>query len=152
MSRGSGLDAMVWDRYSSQLRQVAAAIRVAADPPLLPAVPEADEDDIEADEGRLLTRLHLVWERDRTLVDRKKAARQGSLPCEVCGFDFAATYGRLGDEFIEAHHVVPLAEARASTTKLADLALVCSNCHGMLHRPSPWVSPVQLKEHLRDAS
>ena len=30
------------------------------------------------------------------------------LACEVCGFDFAITYGDLGTGFIEAHHVLPL--------------------------------------------
>lgn len=112
MSRGSRLDAVVWDRYSGdqdQLRQVADAIRGAAESSILPAVPEADEGEIEAEEGRLLVRVHRVRERDRTLVQRKKAAafaRQGSLPCEVCGFDFAITYGTLGEQFIEAHHIL----------------------------------------------
>lgn len=154
MSRGSHLDAVVWDRYANnpdELRQVTDAIRAAAGSFLLPAVPEADEADIEADEGRLLIRLHTVRERDRKLVERKKAgafAEQGLLACEVCGFDFAATYGTLGERFIEAHHILPLAQAGATRTRLADLALVCSNCHRMLHRARPWISPAQLKERL----
>jgi len=108
---------------------------------------------MEASEGRLPTRLHRVRERDRKLVERKKAtalARQGSLPCEVYGFDFAATYGPLGERFIEAHHILPLARAGATTTRLADLALVCSNCHRMLHRAKPWIRPAQLQGRLRD--
>jgi 5-methylcytosine-specific restriction protein A len=154
MTRGNHLDAVVWDKYASQpgeLRRVADAIRVAAQSSLLPVVPEADEADIEADEGRLLTRLHRFRERDRKLVERKKATvlvKQGSLPCEVCGFDFAETYGPLGERFIEAHHILPLAQAGPSTTKLTDLALVCSNCHRMLHRAKPWISPAQLQERL----
>lgn len=154
MSRGSRMDALVWDRYADrqgELRGVADEIRALADSPLLPAIPEPDETEIEADEGRLLVRVHMVRERDRTLVQRKKAyafARQGSLPCEVCGFDFAASYGELGEQFIEAHHVVPLAQAGVSTTRLADLALVCANCHRMLHRANPWISPSQLRERM----
>src|SRR5450755_4052179 len=115
MSRGSRLDAVVWDQHAGhpgELRHVADAIRAAAESSLLPVIPEPGEDDMEADEGRLLTRLHRFRERDRKLVERKKAtalARQGSLPCEVCGFDFAATYGPLGEQFIEAHHILPLA-------------------------------------------
>jgi 5-methylcytosine-specific restriction enzyme A len=154
MSRGSRLDAVVWDRYSGQpneLRRVADAIRAAGESSRLPTIPEADEEDIEADEGRLLTRLHRVRERDRKIVERKKAgvlARQGFLACEVCKFDFAVTYGALGERFIEAHHIVPLAHAGASTTKLNDLALVCANCHRMLHRARPWISPAQLQERM----
>ena len=154
MSRGSRLDAVVWDQYAehpANLRRVADAIRTAAESSLLPAVPESDEEDMEADEGRLLTRMHRFRERNRKLVERKKAnalATLGSLPCEVCNFDFAATYGPLGDRFIEAHHILPLAQAGASTTKLADLVLVCSNCHRMLHRAQPWISPAQLQERM----
>jgi predicted RNA-binding protein with PUA-like domain len=77
MSRGSRLDVVVWDRYadrSDELRRVANAIRGAAESDMLPVVPEADEDDIEADEGRLLIRVHRVRERDRRLVERKKAS------------------------------------------------------------------------------
>jgi 5-methylcytosine-specific restriction enzyme A len=154
MSRGSRLDAVVWDRYANDpgaLRRVADAIRAADESSMLPTVPEADEDEIEADEGRLLTRLHRFRERDRRLVDRKKAgvlSKHGALRCEVCGFDFADTYGALGERFIEAHHVVPLSEAGATTTSLRDLSLVCSNCHRMLHRAKPWISPSQLKARL----
>jgi 5-methylcytosine-specific restriction enzyme A len=156
MSRGSRLDAVVWDRYADhpdELRRVADAIRETDESSLLPNVPEPDEDDIETDEGRLLTRLHRVRERDRQLVGCKKAgvlARDGLLACEVCGFDFAATYGTLGERFIEAHHIMPLAHAGATTTKLADLALVCSNCHRMLDRARPWISPAQLRESGQD--
>lgn len=90
-------------------------------------------------------------ERDRRLVERKKAgvlARQGFLAGDVCKFDFAATYGGLGERFIEAHHIVPLAQAGATKTRLDDLALVCSNCHRMLHRARSWISPAQLQSRL----
>jgi 5-methylcytosine-specific restriction protein A len=70
------------------------------------------------------------------------------LSCEVCAFDFARTYGKLGEGFIEAHHILPLAEAGTATTKPADLALVCSNCHRMLHRAKPWLTPEALHAHL----
>ena len=48
----------------------------------------------------------------------------------------SAAYGELGG-FIEAHHTVPVARLRGKTkAKIADLALVCSNCPRMLHRGS----------------
>ena len=151
MSRGSRMDVEVWDQYAGhadEVSRIAGAIRSAAASPLLSAVPDVGEDDIEADEGRILARLHRVRERDRKLIDRKKTnvfASQGSLACEVCTFDFAETYGALGERFIEAHHIVPLADAGVSKTRLADLALVCSNCHRMLHRARPWMTPGQLQ-------
>lgn len=73
---------------------------------------------------------------------------RGRLECEVCGFDFATRYGDLGTGFIEAHHILPLAAAGPATTRLADLALVCSNCHRMLHRAKPWMTPEELGKRL----
>ena len=50
--------------------------------------------------------------------------------------DFAVEYPGVGDGFIEVHHRAPLADRapEGSKTKLEDLALVCANCHRMLHR------------------
>jgi 5-methylcytosine-specific restriction protein A len=77
------------------------------------------------------------------LVKRAKAValkNEGRLRCTVCGFDFAAMYGSLGDGYIECHHTMPLSElARAKATRLEDVALVCSNCHRMIHRRRPWL-------------
>jgi ribosomal protein L44E len=70
----------------------------------------------------------------------------GRLQCEVCGFDFESVYGELGSGFAECHHTKPLADLRAAeTTKVADLAIVCANCHRMIHRRRPWLSLDQLK-------
>jgi 5-methylcytosine-specific restriction protein A len=60
----------------------------------------------------------------------------GRLVCEVprCGFDFSAVYGELGHGFAHVHHTKPLGDrTSASNTKLADLAIVCANCHAMIH-------------------
>jgi 5-methylcytosine-specific restriction protein A len=144
-------DVEVWDRYAThpdELHQIVEAIRDLAAGSALPSLPEPDEEEMAAEEGRLLTRLHRVRERNPALVRRKKEAgfkSRGALPCEVCGFDFARTYGELGDRFIEAHHILPLAVAGKATTRLADLALVCSNCHRMLHRAKPWITPAELR-------
>ena len=96
------------------------------------------------EEGQFLTRLHRYRERNTTLVKRKKKkvlAEQNALLCEACGFDFQTVYGDRGDGFIECHHTQPLSESASEVnTKLADLALVCSNCHKMIHRRRPWLS------------
>ena len=36
----------------------------------------------------------------------------GTLGCEACSVDFFETYGELGREFAECHHLVPLSELR----------------------------------------
>jgi 5-methylcytosine-specific restriction protein A len=53
----------------------------------------------------------------------------------VCGFDFKAVYGDIGEGYIEVHHTMPFHAMVAGTKiKLADLALLCANCHRMAHR------------------
>lgn len=85
-----------------------------------------------------LMREHIRRERNRALVELKKEQalnRTGRLACEFCGFDFLAVYGTPGEGYIQAHHLLPIAElekAKESTVK--DLVLVCANCHAMLHR------------------
>jgi 5-methylcytosine-specific restriction protein A len=100
-------------------------------------------------EGQILTRTHRVRERDVNLVKRKKEQVRkavGVLKCEVCDFDFSSRYGAHGEGFIECHHTKPVSELKAGDrTKLADLALVCSNCHRMIHRRRPWLSIERLK-------
>ena len=60
-------------------------------------------------------RFHLITERNRKNVERKKAQvklEKGSLECEACGFDFAKFYGavHLGADFCEVHHKIPLSQ------------------------------------------
>jgi putative restriction endonuclease len=53
----------------------------------------------------------------------------------VCSFRFTAVYGKLGNDFAEAHHITPLGKLRDGVkTRVEDLATVCANCHRMLHR------------------
>ena len=151
LGAGGRRDAEVWDRYADkpeELKRVAALIRTGAtgDDHAFPASQEEDEDEVL--EGRLLFRRHRVRERNATITRRKKTAVRnatGRLACEICNFDFAATYGDLGADFIECHHKTPLSHREETTTTLNDLAVVCSNCHRMLHRRQPWPSIDDLK-------
>ncbi|GAA2943766.1 hypothetical protein GCM10011428_73280 [Streptomyces violaceus] len=107
---------------------------------------------LSAPEGRLLIRRHKSRERDKGLRKRKIDAvlRQGRrLACEACDFDFEATYGPRGAGYIECHHVVPLHEAGEGRTRLSDLALICANCHRMIHRRAPWPTPGELRTSSR---
>lgn len=114
-------------------------------------VPVDDEDD-HAKEGRLLQRKHFVRERDKMLRAKKIAAFLKAHPrvhCEVCGFDFEGTYGERGRDYTEVHHVVPLHASGETKTKIADLILLCANCHRMIHRYTPWLTPDELRELLQ---
>lgn len=88
-------------------------------------------------EGRRRLVSHLRIERNHALVELKKRSvlsATGGLSCEVCSFDFNV-YGALGSGFCEVHHRRPLSEATSEVhTSLSDLAVICSNCHRMVHR------------------
>jgi len=115
-----------------------------------PVVPDAGE--ASAAEGRELLRMHRTRERSRGLVTRKKRSvlfESGRLACEACGFDFAVVYGPLGEGFAECHHTLPLGQNTGErSTRLSDLAVVCANCHRMLHQ-RPWHTVAGLTVLLR---
>ena len=108
--------------------------------------------EIASTEGRRRMRQHLAIERDSRLAKlKKKQVMQltGKLACEVCGFDFRAVYGELGNGFAEAHHDVPLAASdEERLTSLDDLRIVCANCHRMLHRKIEALSIAALKRRI----
>ena len=58
--------------------------------------------------------------------------------CQCCGFNFSAVYGPKGEEYIEAHHLIPLSELPEDTPvaqdPAKDFAVLCANCHRMVHR------------------
>jgi putative restriction endonuclease len=105
--------------------------------PLNPSNADGLADAVElymAEEGAAKLRTHLRRERSKSLVERFKR-QLTSFACCVCDFDFSQKYGKIGHQFIEAHHRVPVAQLEpGSNTRLSDLAAVCSNCHRMLHR------------------
>jgi 5-methylcytosine-specific restriction protein A len=148
---GGKLEEIVWATFSKApdyLTAAAAAIRNGA--LLLSTSPVADEGEfIEAEEGEVVTRRHLARERNRAIIEKKKSealSKHGKLACEVCSFDFTKRYGTRGDGFIECHHIAPLSDAVGpSKTKLSDLALVCANCHRMIHVRRPWLSLEDLR-------
>lgn len=83
-------------------------------------------------------RLHRVYERNHKLKSKKKQlviSQTGALRCETCDFDFGARYGAHGDGYIEVHHTKPVHKMTSGeTTSLSDLAVLCANCHRMIHR------------------
>ena len=155
LSAASHTDRVVWDDFSEdreRLVAVAQGIRLARHTAASEEAVHLLDGIEEAVEGATLTRLHRAKERSPKLVQAKKKdvlRRMGKLECEICGFDFFRTYGERGRSYIECHHVQPLASLRPGTKiRLVDLALVCANCHRMLHGSRPWPTIEQLKTDL----
>ena len=157
MQSYSQLDKKVFEEFefnTARLQQLAKQIRAIAADPVLPnqlyLIPEEEEGDINVvEEGAVIYKLHKYRERDVSIVAKKKNIvfeQYGKLLCEACEFDFNVQYGDLGYKFIECHHRTPLAEfTSTSKTTISDLALVCSNCHRMLHRSIGTLSVETLK-------
>lgn len=157
LSRGAKTDKLVWEEFNQnrvELKKVANSIKDAATSIAFEHLNEAENDPetVEAREGKILTRVHRTRERDPKLVKKKKemALREhGCLVCEVCNFDFYKAYGEHGKGYIECHHTVPLSDfVGQKTTKLKDLALLCANCHRMVHSKRKWLTISELKSLL----
>lgn len=100
---------------------------------------DLDDQDSEAIEGeaRLASRRHQKregWLRNEKIA-QVRAENAGRLPCQACGFDFFAAYGETGRDYAQVHHLNPLSDrTKPSSTRLSDLAVLCANCHVMVHR------------------
>jgi predicted HNH restriction endonuclease len=159
LTRGNKDEETVWQEFAndtSRLVAVANAIRAAVLANQESGVLNGtDEPEIqEAEEGRVLTRIHRVRERDRKLVAAcKKQALKifGKLTCAACDFDFLATYGPVAQGLVEVHHTKPLHTLVAgSKTKVDDLALLCANCHRVVHSSRRWLTVEQVRALLQD--
>jgi len=103
------------------------------------ASPNLDVDihTVAATEGRQRLVLHLQRERNQTVV-RNKKKQAASLDCEVCGFSFHRAYGSAASDYCEIHHLLPLSEVEHTTrTRMEDLAILCANCHRVVHLNNP---------------
>lgn len=120
----------IWQRFNGHFvptEQQSASTTVALISEL-----ETSNPDLTVTEGELRLVAHLVKERNRKIVKEKKqqAINNNTLLCEVCTFSFPDIYN---SNFIECHHKTPIGQAGVRETTLDDLALVCANCHRMLH-------------------
>jgi 5-methylcytosine-specific restriction protein A len=108
-----------------------------------PTVPAFSPPDAELSYFEGTQRMRFILHRRREAELRRRKIAQtlelhGKLVCEVpnCNFDFSERYGPLGDGYAQVHHLIPLSKAPGEGRKifLEDLAIVCANCHVMIHR------------------
>lgn len=109
---------------------------------------QADEGK-EYPEGKIAYVLHKKRERNPKLIKEAKSlfvSKHSRLYCEACKFDFQQVYGDRGIDFIEGHHKKLISEMKeGEKTKIEDIAMLCSNCHRMIHRKPP-ISVEELSE------
>lgn len=112
---------------------------------------------VSVSEGKRIIKYHYSRERNRNIIKHaiSQAKRDfGKIVCEICDFDFEQRYGKRGKDFIEGHHKKPISEFTdtGGITNIEDIALVCSNCHRMIHRVLPWLSVDEMKGIIRTSS
>jgi 5-methylcytosine-specific restriction protein A len=151
LERGGQLEKTIWVEFTGdqdRLHSTANAIRENLGS-ITNQEEKYEDEDSTAEEGQILTRVHKTRERNQKLVLNKKddvLTRTGKLACEACGFDFGVRYGSRGQGFAECHHLLPLCDLKPGIkTRIADLAILCANCHRMIHRKKPWLSLGDLK-------
>jgi putative restriction endonuclease len=89
---------------------------------------------------------------ERNSEARRLCIAEYGTDCTICGFNFSAAFGPMGDGFIHVHHVKPLSEINGeySIDPLADLRPVCPNCHAMLHRRVPAYTIAEIRAVLQE--
>ena len=89
----------------------------------------AEESDIE---GLKYEITHFARKRSRAL--RNKVLKKAKGVCSVCQRDFSQLLDGSGVRVLQVHHRKQLSTRRVpSVTKESDLAVVCANCHLLLH-------------------
>jgi hypothetical protein len=107
-------------------------------------------------EGQRLSAERYFFARNPNLVRDAKAAH--GKECQVCQFDFEDQFGSVGKDFIEAHHLDPLSERSESEwteelrTSIDQIAVLCSNCHRIVHRRRPAYSLEEIRGFHRKAT
>ena len=138
-AKARALDKVLWT-VTEVIEKKEVVVRRGIHLPKGPA--EADTELLCFTEGQIRESFRAHRYRETKLRELKikefRDAHDNRLFCEVpgCGFDFEATYGELGNGFAEVHHLDPMRamphEGAIVTTE--DLAVVCANCHRMIHR------------------
>jgi len=132
------LSKMYWDSQSSGViipEDVAEALEgewamLLRQPPRI--MPPTEPFAIE---GTMTETVRYVRGRSKHLREQALAAANGI--CCVCDKDYSELLGGKGVRVLQAHHIKQLAASDAPrVTQLSDLAVVCANCHTLIHMNS----------------
>ncbi len=155
LKRGGKLEEDVWNEFSKDRQRLTGVCKSILEniqefSKVNPDNPVQIDETGEFSEGKILTTIHKTRERNPSVTIKKKRfvlQQFGRLDCEVCGFNFAEVYGEIGQEFAECHHIIPLSQLQSKVaTKISDLAILCANCHRMIHKVSPMPSISQFRD------
>jgi hypothetical protein len=113
----------------------------------------SDETEYESfADGKKKRKYVSFYERDPR--NRREAIKLHGLTCKACRFNFEATYGHHGKDYIHVHHVVPVShfEKPKRVDPAKDLTVLCPNCHAMIHRDKKrTLSLAELRQMIADS-
>ena len=91
-----------------------------------------------------IARESVVLSRTRSAALRREALKLSGGICAACGVNFSLLLSGLGYRALQAHPKKQLALIETpEATSLADLAVVCANCHAIIHTDPKKAIPVE---------
>lgn len=119
---------------------------------LMPLFTEDMNQDLEAiaidwrEEGALSRVETNRYERSR--INRAICLDYYGFTCRGCGLLMNNMYGPLGEGVINVHHIEPVSEMGLSRIidPINDLIPLCPNCHTIVHKESPPITPEELRK------
>ena len=128
------LGEMHWDTQMSGTRipDYVAALLENEWNRLIRLSPSINEFEPFAVEG-LVTET-ISYSRGRSVTLRKQALAKANGVCAVCDTDFKRVLKGKGIRVLQVHHIKQMASSDVPRiTSLSDLAVVCANCHMLIH-------------------
>lgn len=91
-----------------------------------------------------IARETVVLSKSRSATLRKDVLRRSRGVCEACRVDFSTILNGRGLRALQVHHKRQLAlQETPEITSLEDLAVVCANCHAIIHTNPKAAIPVE---------
>lgn len=80
-------------------------------------------------------------------INHYRKKNNGSLKCEICGFDFGNVYGHEFKDKIHIHHLVEISTIgeEYEVDPINDLLPICPNCHMIVHSRKPAYTPDEIR-------
>jgi len=101
--------------------------------------PTAEASAIEG-----ILREIVTYSRSRSPKQREAALQESNWTCAACEVDFSQVLGGDGKRVLQVHHRKQLSSEHTPViTKPSDLAVVCANCHLMIHAKRDKPIPVE---------
>lgn len=104
--------------------------------------------DSEVEEGGKKKRYTTYYERNHVL--RQQVLEIHGYTCQACKLNFKEYYGNWGEGFIHVHHLRPISSI-GETHKVnprTDMAVLCPNCHSMVHRRKDKILTIEELKHM----